>query len=184
MADSNWVADVSSGGTFLALCGRRQNTTGLPGDEWARRQHGEGMEVVKAGHSGYHLQYPVVWVCKYRRRMLNPSGCQYMRKVLPKLLRSMPGVVIEMIGIDRDHVHRGIVIPPRYSVAAVMGQLKSQWSSHLRKTFGWLRKVYWKENIVWSPGYSVSSVGVEEETVKRYVEHQGRQDSGQFRMEL
>ncbi len=142
------------------------------------------MEVVKAGHSIYQLQYHVVWVCKYRRRILNPGVSTYLRKVLPKLLRSMPGVGIETIGFDQDHLHRVRVIPPRYSIAAVMGRLKSQSSSHMRKTFGWLQKVYWKENIVWSPGYFVSSVGVDEDTIRRYVEHQGRQDSGQFHMEL
>ena len=45
-------------------------------------------------------------------------------------------------------------------------------------------EVYWKENIVWSTGYFVSSLGVDEETVKSYVEHQGRQDSGQFQLKL
>ena len=77
-----------------------------------------------------------------------------------------------------------MVIPPRYSIAAVIGQLKSQSASQMRKTFSWLQKVYWKENVVWSPGDFVSSIGVDEDTIKRYVEHQGRQDSGQFRMEL
>ncbi|MGH2506701.1 MAG: IS200/IS605 family transposase [Ktedonobacteraceae bacterium] len=109
------------------------------------------MEVVKTAHSVYRLQYHVVWVCKYRRRILNPGICGYLRRVLPKLLRSMPGVVIETIGFDRDHLHMVMVIPPRYSIAAVMGRLKSQSSSQLRKSFRWLEKVYWKENIVWSP---------------------------------
>lgn len=65
-----------------------------------------------------------------------------------------------------------------------MGKLKSQSSSRLRKKFEWLGKVYWKENIVWSPGYFVSSVGVDEKTIKNYVEFQGRQDEGQLRQEL
>ena len=142
------------------------------------------MEVVKAGHSVYQLQYHVVWVCKYRRRILHPGVSTYLRRVLPKRLRSMPGVGIETIGFDEDHLHLGIVIPPRYRIAAVMGRLKSPSSLHIRKTFGWLQKVYGKENIVWLPGYFVSSVGVDEDTIRRYVEHQGRQDSGQFRMEL
>ncbi len=142
------------------------------------------MEVHRTAHSVYSLQYHVVWVCKYRRRILNPGVCEYLRKVLPKLLRRMPGVAIETIGFDQDHLHMVMVIPPKYSISDVMGQLKSQSSSNLRKTFGWLKKVYWNENIVWSPGYFVSSVGVDEETIKRYVEYQGRQDSGQLRMEL
>jgi len=58
------------------------------------------MEVVKIGHSVYRLQYHVVWVCKYPRRILNPGVCAYLRKVLPKLLRSVPSVVIEAIGFD------------------------------------------------------------------------------------
>ena len=65
-----------------------------------------------------------------------------------------------------------------------MGQLKSQSSSRMSKKFIWLSKVYWKENIVWSPGYFVSSVGVDEYTIKRYVALQGLQDSGQLRQEL
>ena len=142
------------------------------------------MEVTKAGHSVYRLQYHVVWVSKYRRRILNPGVSAYLRRVLPKLLRSMPGVLIETIGFDRDHLHMVMVIPPKYSISAVMGQLKSQSASHMRKTFKWLNKVYWKENVVWSPGYFVSSVGIDEETTKNYVEHQGQQDSGQLRMKL
>ena len=50
----------------------------------------------------------------------------------------------------------------------------------LRKKFQWLQRVYWKENIVWSPGYFVSSVGIDEKVILKYVEQQGRQDSGQL----
>lgn len=142
------------------------------------------MEFVKTAHSVYRLQYHVVWVCKYRRRILNPGVSGYIRKILPKLLRSMPGVTIETIGFDGDHLHMVMVIPPKYSIAVVMGRLKSQSASELRRAFKWLDKVYWKENIVWSPGYFVSSVGVDEVTIKNYVEHQGRQDSGQLRLKL
>jgi len=142
------------------------------------------VEVVKTAHSVYKLQYHVVWVCKYRRRILNPGVQGYIVKTLPKLLRSMPGVTVETIGFDQDHLHMVMVIPPKYSIASVMGRLKSQSASRLREKYSWLGKVYWEENIVWSPGYFVSSVGVDEETIKRYVEHQGNQDSGQLRMKL
>ena len=96
----------------------------------------------------------------------------------------MPGVTVETIGFDRDHLHMVMVIPPKYSIAAVMGRMKSQSAASLRQAFIWLGKVYWKENIVWSPGYFVSSVGVDEKTIKKYVEYQGRKDSGQLRMKL
>ena len=142
------------------------------------------MEIYKSSHGVYQLQYHVIWVCKYRRRILNPGVCGYLHKVLPKLLRSVPGVTIETIGFDEDHLHMVMVIPPKYSISEVMSRLKSRSSSHMRKTFKWLRKTYWRNEVVWSPGYFVSSVGIDEHTIKKYVEHQGAQDSGQLRLQL
>ena len=137
------------------------------------------MEYRVSGHGVYHLQYHIVWVCKYRRRILRPGVTRYLEKVLHGLLRSMPGVQIETIGFDHDHLHMVMRIPPKYALASVMAQLKSQSASILRKKFAWLSKVYWKENLVWSPGYFASSIGIDEATIKRYVEYQGRQDSGE-----
>ena len=96
----------------------------------------------------------------------------------------MPGVMIEAIGFDNDHLYMVMIIPPKYSIASVIGRLKSQTASELRSRFKWLSKVYWKENIVWSPGYFVSSVGVDEEVIRKYVEHQGLQDLGQIELDL
>ena len=142
------------------------------------------MKVTKTAHSTYFLKYHVVWVCKYRRKILKPGVCSYIRKTLPSLLRSMPGVEIETIGFDKDHLHMVVIIPPKYKIADVMGGLKGQLSSRMRKFFKWLEKVYWKENVVWSPGYFVSSVGLDEETIRNYVEMQGHQDLGQLSIQL
>ena len=76
-----------------------------------------------------------------------------------------------------------MIIPPRYAVSEVIGRLKGQTASWLRKRFTWLDRVYWKEHIVWSPGYFVSTVGVDEAKILRYVEWQQRQDSGQTQFE-
>jgi putative transposase len=142
------------------------------------------MQVTLSAHGAFHLQYHVVWVCKYRRRVLNPGVESSLRKLLPHLLRSMPGVGIETIGFDQDHLHMVMVIPPKYAIATVMGTLKSQSASSLRKQYPFIKKIYWKENIVWSPGYFVSSVGLDEATIKHYVEHQGEQDSDQLELTL
>ncbi len=142
------------------------------------------MEVRLGAHCAYRLEYHVVWVCKYRRKVLKPGVRNYLEKVLRGKLRSMAGVEIEVIGFDEDHVHMVMVIPPKYSIPEVVGKLKSQSASVMRKKFTWLDKVYWKENVFWSPGYFVSSVGLDERTIRNYVEHQGQQDLGQFRKEL
>ena len=75
-----------------------------------------------------------------------------------------------------------MIIPPKYSVSDVIGQLKAQSASRLRKKFSWLAKVYWKENIVWSPGYFVSTVGIDEESILKYVQFQQSQDLGQAKL--
>ena len=77
-----------------------------------------------------------------------------------------------------------MIIPPKYAIADLMGELKSQSASCLRNKYPWLAKVYWKENIVWSPGYFVSSVGLDEAMIKRYVANQGKQDLGQIELEI
>ena len=142
------------------------------------------MKVVLSSHGAYHLQYHVVWVAKYRRRILKPAVEATLRKLIPHLLRSKPGCRLETIGFDKDHLHMVLIIPPKYAIADVMGELKSQSASYLRKKYPWLARVYWKENIVWSPGYFVSSVGLDEQVIKRYVANQGEQDLGQAELEL
>jgi len=76
-----------------------------------------------------------------------------------------------------------VIIPPRYSVTDVIGQLKVQSASRLRKKFSWLAKVYWKDNIVWSPGYFVSTGGIDEQSIIKYVQFQQSQDLGQAELE-
>ena len=85
---------------------------------------------------------------------------------------------------DEDHAHFVIGILPKYAIADVMGELKNRSASLLREKFDFLKKVYWKEKVVWSPGYFVSSVGINKLVVMNYVKWQGAQDSDQLRMEL
>jgi len=136
------------------------------------------MEVRLSSHTAYRTQYHVVWITKYRRRILNPGVAGYLEKLFPHILRSMSGVEIEELNVQEEHVHMLIIIPPKYAVSEVIGELKGRTASYMRKKFEWLKKVYWKENIVWSPGYFVSTVGVNEHAIKKYIRYQESQDSG------
>lgn len=107
-----------------------------------------------------------------------------MRKVILKVLKQMPGVEIIEQNIQSDHIHTIMIIPPKYSVSGVIGKIKGQSASQLRKKFSWLGKVYWKENIVWSPGYFVSTAGLNERQIIEYVRWQETQDSGQAKLDL
>ena len=84
-------------------------------------------------------------------------------------MKRMPGCEIIKQNIQDDHVHMLVVIPPKYAVSDVIGEIKQYTASKLRKKFAWLDKVYWKENVVWSPGYFVSTVGLDEKQITEYV---------------
>ena len=85
----------------------------------------------------------------------------------------MPGVEIIEINMQIDHIHVILTIPPKYSVSEVVGRIKGISASKLRKKFAWLQKVYWKENVMWSPGYFISTIGLNEKQIRQYVKWQG-----------
>ncbi|MBW1716288.1 MAG: IS200/IS605 family transposase [Deltaproteobacteria bacterium] len=142
------------------------------------------MEIRLSGHGAYRTEYHIVWIPKYRRRILNPGVRGYLVKVLAKVVRGMPGCEIIEQNIQVDHVHLLMIIPPKYAVSDVVGRIKAMTASQLRKKFDWLKKVYWKENIVWSPGYFVSTVGIDEDKIIKYIRWQQDQDSGQAKLEF
>ena len=142
------------------------------------------MENRLSGHGVYRTEYHVVWIPKYRRRILNSGVAGYLERLWPKIMKGMPGVEMVQQNIQVDHIHTIIIIPPKYSVSEVIGRLKGQSASKLRKKFTWLEKVYWKENLVWSPGYFVSTIGLNEEQIIKYVKWQESQDSGQAKLVL
>jgi putative transposase len=142
------------------------------------------VEIRLSGHSAYHTEYHIVWIPKYRYHVLNPGVKAYLEKLFPKVMKELPGCEIVKYSIQADHIHMVMIIPPKYAVSAVVGKIKGMTSSQLRKKFGWMKLRYSRENVVWSPGYFVSTVGVERERILRYVEYQERQDSGQAKLEM
>ncbi len=107
-----------------------------------------------------------------------------MRKLFPKVMKSLPGCEIVAYTMERDHIYMVMIIPPRYAVCDVMGKLKGMTASRLRKKFSWLGKVYWKENVVWSPGYFVSTVGIDEDKILKYISWQQTQELVQAKLEF
>jgi len=142
------------------------------------------VEIRLSGHSAYHTEYHIVWIPKYRYHVLNPGVKAYLVKLFPKVMAELPGCEIIKYSIQSDHIHMVMIIPPKYAVSAVVGKIKGMTSSQLRKKFGWMKLRYSRENVVWSPGYFVSTIGVERARILKYVEYQGRQDSGQAKLEL
>jgi Transposase and inactivated derivatives len=143
------------------------------------------MQLRHSGHSVYKTEYHITWIPKYRRRILNRGVAGYLSKLFPKILKQMPGVEIVEKNIQVDHIHLVMIIPPKYAIADVILKIKHYTAEKLRKKFAFLQKVYWKEQIVWSEGYFVSSVGdIDEKQIIAYVKWQQSHDSGQAKLEL
>ena len=127
------------------------------------------METRLSGHGVYRTEYHIVWIPKYRRRILNPGVRVYISKLFPKVLRGMLGCELLERNIQVDHIHLLIVSPPKYAVSDVIGEMKQYTASRMREKFAWLGEVYWKEQVVWSPVYFVSTVGLDEKQIIEYV---------------
>jgi len=142
------------------------------------------METRHSVHAVYRTEYHIIWIPKYRRRILNPGVEAYIKEILPDVIGLMPGCEIVKCNVQVDHIHILMIIPPKYAVSQVVGRMKGMLASRLRKKFTWLGRVYWKENVMWSTGYFVSSVGIEEGMVLKYITWQESQDSGQAKLDL
>jgi len=108
----------------------------------------------------------------------------YLRIKLREIKERHPDWEYISIGIEVDHVHVFMVIPPKYSVSKVVEIIKANTSRRLKAKFSFLQKVYRDGGGVWGKGFFVSTVGVAEAVIRRYVEMQGKEDVGQAELEL
>ena len=141
------------------------------------------MRLHRAAHTVYKTQYHIVWVTRFRKKILVPGVDRYLEVKLQEVRKYYPDWEYVAIGMEPDHVHLHMVIPPRYAVSKVVETLKSNTSRALVEKFGFLRKVYWDEDGIWTKGYFVSTVGANEAIIRRYVEMQGQEDAGQAQLE-
>jgi putative transposase len=143
------------------------------------------MKLHKAAHTVYKTQYHIVWVTRYRRKILVRGVAESLRIMLQEVRKFHPDWFIEEMGIEVDHVHLHMVIPPKDAVAKVVATLKSVTSARLKEKFPhFLRKVSWDGGGIWGRGFFVSTVGINEAIIQRYVQYQGEQDTGQAQLEF
>ena len=124
------------------------------------------------------------WSQSIRRKIFNEGIFVYMEKMLLEVKKHYPQIEYKEVNQDQDHIHMLVSIPPTMGVGKVVGIIKSNTGRELKQKFPFLKEVYWGTESVWSSGYFVSTVGINEEIVKRYIEHQGQEDSGQALLEF
>ena len=132
----------------------------------------------------YFCEYHLVFPTKYRYKIFNKGVFAYLEDILKRIKDYYPEIDIIEINHDKDHIHILVSIPPKLSVGKVVGIIKANTSRELRNKFEYLKKLYWGTNAIWSEGYFVSTVGVNEETIRNYIKQQGAEDLGQAKLEL
>jgi putative transposase len=108
---------------------------------------------------------------------------EYIDKKLVEVTEHYPLIRINTVNHDKDHVHLLISIPPTISVGSAVEIIKQNTSRELKQKFPFLKKVYWGSEAIWSEGYFVSTVGIDEVVIQKYIENQGKKDSGQTKFE-
>jgi putative transposase len=137
------------------------------------------MRVRSLNHSMYELQYHIVWGTKYRRKWLKPYTKVELEKSFKETEKKYPSLHIDAMNTDEDHVHVQIEIAPSIAIADAVRALKNRSSLHMQKKFKFIREMYLEKDGIWSVGYFVSSIGMDEEKIRRYIEHQGQQEKPQ-----
>ena len=137
------------------------------------------MDTKVQAHVAYQLRYHIVWIPKYRRKVFVKGVSLYLQKIIKTLvIDRYPDVFVHEINIQKDHVHALLEIPPKYSISSVVGYIKGTSSRKMRMQFEFLQHA----RSLWSDGYFVSSVGRNEETIKKYIQYQNSHDFGQAKL--
>jgi len=135
-------------------------------------------------HSKWDCKYHVVFIPKCRKKALYGKVRKYLKQVFHELAKVKDCQIVSG-NLAGDHVHMLIRIPPKHSVAFVVGYLKGKTAIAVARQFGGRKRNFNGESF-WARGYAVSTVGFEEEKVKSYIKHQenldlhGFSDEGEF----
>lgn len=116
--------------------------------------------------------------------MINPGIFAYLKLKIKEIGKHYPELEVKEINHDRDHIHILISIPPKMSVGNAVRIIKANTARSIRQKFPILKKVYWGSEGIWSDGYFVSTIGINESIIRRYIEEQGKEDAGQAKLEL
>ena len=142
------------------------------------------MRLTNLSHCIYHCEYHIVIVTKYRRSIFNEGVFAYFDIKLAEVTEHYPLIRFRKVNHDKDHIHMQISIPPTMRVGKVVGIIKQNTAKRLKQKFPFLKDVYWGTEAIWSEGYFVTTIGLNEKQIQGYIEMQGRRDAGQTKFVL
>ena len=137
------------------------------------------MQLTHLSHCVYHCDYHIVIVTKYRKKIFNEGIFAYFKIKLAEITEHYPTIRFTTINHDKDHLHLLVSIPPTISVGKTIGIIKQNTARELKQKFPFLRDIYWGTEAIWSEGYFVTTVGINQAMIQQYIENQGKKDTGQ-----
>lgn len=125
----------------------------------------------KLSHVIYYHVFHIVWTPKYRFKVLEGVIKSNIEETL-HMLCEWKKVEIKELNIQKDHIHIVVFVPPKLSISDLMGILKGKTAIKIFKSFPNLKKKPYWGNHFWSVGYCSSTVGLDEEQIRKYVKYQ------------
>jgi len=133
------------------------------------------MSYESLSHSRWDYKYHVVFIPKRRKKELYGKIRKFLGPVFRELIRQKESELVEGHMMP-DHVHMLLKIPPKYAVAEVVGYIKGKGAIAVARQFSGRQRNFNGERF-WARGYSVSTVGFEEEQIRRYIRDQEKLDA-------
>ena len=125
-------------------------------------------------HTAWECKYHVVWIPKYRKKAIFKELRPFLGEIIRELATHRESR-IEEGHLMADHVHILISIPPKFSVSQVMGYIKGKSAIAIARHYMGKTRNFTGQSF-WARGYYVSTVGRDEETVRKYIQHQENED--------
>jgi putative transposase len=123
-------------------------------------------------HSKFLLIYHIIFVVKYRKKLLKKYGDEIKQLIFEISKKS--DFDIQEMEVDKDHLHLMVTSVPKISPLQIVRKLKQETTVGIWKLHPELKKQFWKEKTFWSDGYFCCSIGnASIETVRKYIEEQG-----------
>lgn len=131
-------------------------------------------EYISKNHSKFLLKYHVIFVCKYRRKLLYGNVDTVMKNIFFDIANKAD-FKIGVMETDKDHIHLFVSGEPKLSPLQIVRKLKQESTIRIWKLFPeLLRRWFYREHTFWTDGYFVSTIGnVSQEKIKHYIEQQG-----------
>ena len=137
----------------------------------------------KLSQSIWHCQYHIVFVPKYRYRILSGAIGHEVDRCIRAFSEQKKVEIIEL-NVQIDHVHLLVMVPPKVSLSDYMGLVKGRTAIRVLNRFRELKKKPYWGNHFWAKGYCIDTVGLDAEMIRKYVKYQERNEKLHEQLQL